>query len=105
MNPRLRTFRRLLLSAALALTPPSAAADELAVTRALVFNCFTCHGTNGRSPGAIHSINGKSAKFLRSKLAEFKTEQNSATIMNRIARGYSDEEIARIAAYLADMPP
>ena len=80
-------------------------ADELSATRALVYNCFTCHGTDGRSPGAIHSINGKSEKFIRSKLTEFKTDQSSGTVMNRIARGYTDEQIARIAVYLAATPP
>ena len=68
--------------------------------RTLVFNCYACHGTDGRSPGSIPSINGQSISFLKQRLMEFKRDQRDPTIMNRIAKGYSDEEIARIADYI-----
>lgn len=35
-------------------------------------------------------------------LLAFKHDQRPATIMNRIAKGYSDDELARIAAFIAD---
>lgn len=66
-------------------------------TESLILNCFICHGTDGKSPGAMPSLNGKSAAFIARKLIEFKAGKGRPTIMDRIARGYTDEEIARIA--------
>ena len=62
--------------------------------------CAACHGTDGQSPGAIPALNGKSADFIGQRLKEFKTDQRPSTVMNRLAKGYSDEEIALIAAHL-----
>lgn len=100
-RPKRRTRAVALALAVGAVAAPSAAGPPS--TRALVFNCFTCHGTDGRSPGAMHSINGKSDRFLREKLTAFRAGRGDPTIMDRIARGYSDEEIARIAGYLAEL--
>ena len=82
-----------------------AAAEESDDRRAeaLAFNCFTCHGTDGRSPGAIKSLNTLSAAEIRDKLMAFKRDENDPTIMNRIAKGYSDDEIAIIADYIANL--
>lgn len=70
---------------------------------ALAFNCFTCHGTDGHSPGAMKSLNKLSATEIRDKLMAFRRDENDPTIMNRIARGYSDDEIAIIADYIANL--
>lgn len=70
-------------------------------TEALAFTCFTCHGTDGRSPGAIPSLCGKTADFIIRRMHEFRSGKREATIMNRISKAYSDEEIARIARYIA----
>ena len=72
-------------------------------TEALVFNCFTCHGTDGRSPGEMHSLNGKSFDFVRKTMNAYKAEEGNATIMNRIAKAYTEDEITRIARYIADL--
>ncbi len=68
---------------------------------ALSFNCHTCHGPDGRSPAAMPSLQGKPADYLLRRLLEFKQGKGHPTIMDRIARGYTDEELAGIAAYLA----
>lgn len=68
---------------------------------ALAFNCYTCHGPGGVSPAAMPSLHGKSAGYLLRRLLEFKQDKGNPTIMGRIAKGYSDEELARIAEYLA----
>lgn len=67
----------------------------------LVFTCYTCHGTDGESPGDIPSLKGRSAEKNKAKLLAFRQDKNDPTIMNRIARGYSEDEISRIADYLA----
>lgn len=68
---------------------------------ALSFSCYTCHGPGGRSPAAMPSLQGKHADYLLRRLLEFKQGKGHPTIMDRIARGYTDEELEAIAAYLA----
>lgn len=65
--------------------------------------CFNCHGTDGRSPGSIVSIAGRPELELATKLKAFKSEPPPAgtTIMNRIARGYSDADLEALAAYFS----
>jgi sulfide dehydrogenase cytochrome subunit len=72
-------------------------------TESLVFNCFTCHGTDGKSPTAMPGLYGKSEAYVARKLSEFKAGKGHPTVMDRIAKGYSDEEIARIAKYFGEM--
>lgn len=69
--------------------------------RTLALSCFSCHGPAGRSPDAIPGINGKSAAFIDSSMKAFRDGTRTATIMQRIARGYSDAEIAAMAKYIA----
>lgn len=69
----------------------------------LSFNCFTCHGTDGKSPGNMKSLDTLSASEIRDKLMAFKRDEEDPTIMNRIIKGYSDEEIAIIAEYIAGL--
>ncbi len=63
--------------------------------------CAACHGTDGRSPSTIPTIQGKSAQYMMQRLMAFKTDAREGTVMNRIAKGYRDEELLAIAKYLA----
>ena len=76
------------------------------ITRAVMLSnsCAACHGTDGRSPGAIPSINGKSTQFLVQALHDFKDGKRPATVMGRHATGYSDEEILLIADFFSSRP-
>lgn len=51
----------------------------------------------------MKALNTLSAREIRDKLMAFKRDENDPTIMNRIAKGYSDEEIAVIADYIGGM--
>jgi sulfide dehydrogenase cytochrome subunit len=62
-------------------------------------SCAGCHGTDGRSPGAIPDISNKSAEFIRTSMEEFRSGRRESTVMGRQAKGYSDEEILLIAEY------
>jgi len=64
-------------------------------------SCFACHGTAGKSQGAIPSINGKSAIHLKNALKNFKT--GTSTMMGRHAKAYSDEDIEAIADYISKL--
>ena len=74
-------------------------AGDVSRGQMLSASCAGCHGTDGRSPGSIPDISGKSAEFIRTSLLEFKSGQRPSTVMGRQAKGYSDEEIQLIAEY------
>ena len=78
-------------------------AKEVSQGAMLSNSCSACHGTDGKSPGAIPSIYGKSAAFIRQALSEFRTGDRPSTVMGRHAKGYSDEEINLIADYFASL--
>lgn len=86
---------------ALAGTATAQETGEILSGQILATTCFTCHGTDGKSPGAIPSIAGIPADSLRQTLHEFRDGRRPATVMGRHASGYTDEEIASIAAYLS----
>ncbi len=67
----------------------------------LVFTCYTCHGPDGESPGEIPALKGETSDKIKEKLLAFRQDQGEPTIMNRIAKGYTEDEITKIANYLA----
>ncbi len=80
---------------------PLAAQADRASPSILADSCAACHGTDGKSPSTIPSIRGKSADYMLQRLVAFKTGARQGTVMNRIAKGYSDAELAAIASHLA----
>ena len=83
-----------------ALLPVSAFAADKGMVLAL--SCASCHGTNGASPGSIPRIHGRSAEYIEKAILQFKAGERPATVMNRIAKGYTDEEIKLLSAYLGN---
>jgi sulfide dehydrogenase cytochrome subunit len=79
----------------------SHAADDDGRAYMLASSCTACHGPEGKSPDAIPSLHGKSESFISAALKGFRDGSKPATMMNRLAKGYSDEEIAIIAAWFA----
>lgn len=78
-------------------------AESISQGSMLSNSCSACHGTDGKSPGAIPSINGKSARFIIQALTEFRSGNRASTVMGRHAKGYSDKEITLIADYFSSM--
>lgn len=76
------------------------------ITRGIMLSnsCAACHGTDGRSPGAIPSINGKSSEFIAQTLHDFREGKRPATVMGRHATGYTDDEILFIADFFSSQP-
>ena len=89
----------MLAAIAVLATCPGAARGQTADARLIALSCAGCHGPDGRSPGSIPSLNGRSATALAMALRAFRTEP--ATVMGRIAKGYSDEEIDAVARQIA----
>jgi sulfide dehydrogenase cytochrome subunit len=76
-------------------------AEELSRSAMLSASCEGCHGTDGRSPGAIPSIAGKSAEYLREALERYRSGEIQGTVMNRHVKGYTEEEIRLISEYFS----
>jgi cytochrome subunit of sulfide dehydrogenase len=62
---------------------------------------------DGQSPGlAMVSIGGRPEALLRVQLKAFKSNSPppGTTIMNRIAKGYTDEQLDALAKYYSQLP-
>jgi cytochrome subunit of sulfide dehydrogenase len=72
-------------------------------TRSLAATCANCHGTNGKAAegSAVVGLAGVPADYIVAQMNAFKTGARPATIMHQISKGYSDAQIAQIAAYFA----
>jgi cytochrome subunit of sulfide dehydrogenase len=63
--------------------------------------CLGCHGPEGKGAGGMPAIAGRDREELAATMAAFRANERPATIMNRIARGYTDAEIAALANHFA----
>ncbi len=92
--------------ASLALIAPTTALsqskDELNVA-SLAASCAACHGTQGKAVNgsAVVSLAGLSTDVIVAQMAAFKAGTRPATVMHQLSKGYSDAQIAMIAAYFA----
>ena len=73
--------------------------SSMARGQALVNACAACHGPEGRSQGAIPSIDNLSAEDFIAALQAFRADIRKGTVMNRIGKGVDDAEIAAMVAY------
>ncbi len=74
-----------------------------ASAQALSFTCAGCHGTDGSSlgPSSPH-IAGVGKDYFIDAMKMYQTEERNSTIMGRIARAYSDEQIEAMANFFSE---
>jgi cytochrome subunit of sulfide dehydrogenase len=99
-----------MLLLASALTLPSSAAGQpapsvQASTPYITGTCTNCHGTHGRSPGAMPSLAGLSSPYFAETMKQFREGKRPATIMHQIAKGYTDQQTDALAEYFARQTP
>lgn len=82
---------------ALALATPAAAAGTMPPPGASA--CSGCHATDSRVRTRVPRLVGRKPAEIVGALAEFKAGKRPATVMDRIAKGFSDDEIQAIAAW------
>jgi len=71
----------------------------------LANSCAGCHGTNGSSVGpASPTIAGISVDYFIETMEAYKKNERPSTIMTRIAKGYTEEEIKLMANFFAKQP-
>ncbi|TSD89402.1 cytochrome C [Mycobacterium sp. KBS0706] len=86
MTTRLLLVALTVLAAAPAAAQPSGAAS-----------CSGCHAAAGPVP----SLEGRPAAEIAAAMAAFRSGERPATVMDRIAKGFTDEETRAIAEWLA----
>jgi sulfide dehydrogenase cytochrome subunit len=70
--------------------------------QALAFTCAGCHGTDGSSVGpSSPSIAGMDPEVFIDAMQGYKFDERNSTIMNRIAKGYNEEQIKSMAWFFA----
>ena len=75
--------------AALAAEPPGAA------------SCSGCHAANKSVATSVPRLEGREAAQLAAAMVEFRNGQRPTTVMDRIAKGFTDDETKAIAAWYA----
>ncbi len=85
--------------------PPAFAAPNLTPqgVAAMAADCAICHGTRGfPAPGSsVARLAGRPAETTVDAMKAFREGKREATIMHQISRGFSDAEVAALAAYFA----
>ncbi len=82
--------------------PAQAQTDKHA--RGLAAPCAACHGTNGNSVGGTAVLAGMDRALFVKQMKDFKSGARPATVMHQHARGYSDEEIEKLADFFSSQP-
>jgi cytochrome c553 len=83
-----------------AFAPPNLTAQGVA---SMAANCAMCHGGRGiPAPGSsLPRIAGRSAESTIEAMRAFREGKRDSTVMQQIAKGFTDGEIAALAAYFA----
>lgn len=64
-------------------------------------SCSGCHAPGATAATSISRLYGRDAGEIVTAMTGFRDGSVPATVMNRIAKGFSDEESRAIAAWLA----
>ncbi len=104
MIPMLRTLTLCAAGTLLTVAAPRAALAQPDLRSAgyLAANCANCHGTAGRSvTGAMPALAGVPKENIVKSLTDFRDGKRSATVMQQLAKGYSDEQIGLLAEFFS----
>lgn len=91
--------RALVIGAALGITMVSPASSQ---APAGATACSGCHAPLAAGPLAVPSLEGRTAASIVADMRAFRSGERPATVMDRIAKGFSEEETRAIAAWLAE---
>jgi len=82
------------------LTLSTSAAAQVAAAPPGASSCSGCHDAKIASP-SIPPLKGRPAAELTTAMEAFRTGGREATVMGRIAKGYTEDETRAIAAWLS----
>ena len=64
-------------------------------------SCTGCHPASARVTSPVPRLGGLDRAAIVKAMQDFRTGQRTGTVMDRIAKGFTDEEIQAIAAWYA----
>ena len=67
-------------------------------------SCSGCHAVSARVETSIPRILGRQPTDIVAAMQAFRSGERPSTVMGRIAKGFSDDEIRVIAIWLAAQP-
>jgi sulfide dehydrogenase cytochrome subunit len=94
----IRVVRGIPMMMALVLASSTAPAADLQV---LVSSCSGCHTNSQKLSTAIPRIQGLPEAIILDTLRGFRSGQRPATVMDRITKGFTEDEIKELAAYFS----
>ena len=66
--------------------------------------CIGCHGAGGVSVVATYpSLKGRSEDYIRMNLSDFRSGARKSPVMNAMAAGLNDADIANLADYIGSL--
>ncbi len=82
-------------------TVPAQSGESAADIALLTASCSGCHAKDLANDD-FPQIYGRPASEIREAMLAYRSDEQSGTVMNRIAKGYSETEIDAMAQYLAE---
>ncbi|MCB4812222.1 cytochrome c [Methylovorus menthalis] len=70
----------------------------------LAASCAACHGTDGNSVGGTPVLAGLDSLYFIRQMKAFRSGERQATVMQRHAKGLTEDEIVGLAAFFATQP-
>jgi sulfide dehydrogenase cytochrome subunit len=89
------------LAAAIGFVSIAAAVVASAEPPAGAASCTGCHPASARVTSPVPRLAGLDRAAIVRTIQDFRSGQRAATVMDRIAKGFTDEEIQAIAAWYA----
>ena len=68
-------------------------------------SCSGCHPSSARLDSPVPRLAGRDRAELVKALQDFRSGTRTGTVMDRIAKGFTDDEIQAIAAWYAAQQP
>ncbi|KAF1045023.1 c-type cytochrome [Xylophilus sp.] len=89
------------LARSMAAAPPAASVGRGGT---LALNCTMCHGARGLSASDAPNLAGQYPEVIVKQLMDYRSGHRRSAVMEALARGLSEQDIADLAAYYAYLP-
>jgi sulfide dehydrogenase cytochrome subunit len=100
-KPGIRAYRAVVIGLVLCMAASAAVAADAPPGAA---SCSGCHAAKPNVDTAVPRLAGQDPTAMVAALQAFRTGRRPATVMDRIAKGFSDDEIKAIAAWYGAQP-
>jgi len=104
--PMKKIFKPVLMMMSLmVVAPASMAAGDAAAGEGKAVMCAACHGADGNSPAPnFPKLAGLGEKYLIKQMQDIKNGSRNIPEMTGLLNGYTDEDIANVAAFFNSKP-